>query len=125
MEEKVSIKIETIEDGFISVQFFGIRKLNEMTANWRKIGNIVNDSCNNILIYDSMAGEVGIKEICMLIEMLSEYYYYIHNKIAVVFADNLSYKYNTHYFEIFARNLGLNVRHFANKMDAVNWFFQK
>lgn len=118
MEDKLSLNVGTLKEAFIKVHFKGKRDINQMIDNWFNLHNIIVDY-KNILIIDSMEGELSIQGICLLFEMISENDFFMHKRIAILLNDAASY--NTHFFDIFAKNWGLNIRHFSNEDDAIAW----
>ena len=119
MEDKISILIEKREDRFIKVCFSGERYANEWINSWMKTRSLINCPCEKILIIDNMQGEIITEGICLLTEMLSEYNFYREKKIAVVLKESNSY--SAHFFDVFAKNWGLNIKHFIIVTEALEW----
>jgi hypothetical protein len=116
MEDKLSLNVGILKEALIKVHFKGKRDINQMIDNWFNLHNIAADY-KNILIIDSMEGELSTQGICLLFEMISENDFFMQKRIAILLDDTASY--NTHFFDIFAKNWGLNIRHFSNEDDAL------
>lgn len=119
MEEKVTLNVEALKNDLCKIQFSGKRYIDKLIDNWLEIRHVINNPCEKLLIVDDMTGEISAEGICLLVEMLSEYDFYRHKKIAIVLPDKNSY--SSHFFDVYAKNWGINTKHFDNETDAVNW----
>jgi hypothetical protein len=119
MKERELFAVEKLEDRIAKIEFIGNRDINEYLDGWLGLRKVVNKPYSKILIVDKMPGEISSEGICLLIEMLSEYKFYEKQKIAVVLAQSNAY--NTRFFDVVAKNWGLNIKHFADEEEAANW----
>jgi hypothetical protein len=123
MSEIDSVHICTLGNGIYKIELSGKRSINNMIDGWLRLKGKINASCKNLLVVDNMKGEISPEGICLFIEILSEYHFYSENKIAIILNDENSY--STRFFDAFAKNWGLNIKHFADEEIAANWLKQK
>lgn len=123
MEENAPIQNITLEYDFTNIKLSGKRDINSFIDDWLSIRNNLSGSTKNILINDTMAGEISQEGICLLLEVLSEYNFYNNKKIAIILNDTNSY--NTRFFDVFAKHWGMNIKHFINEKEAVCYLIKQ
>jgi hypothetical protein len=119
MKEREPFAIEKLEDRIAKIEFLGNRNINEFIDSWLGIRNVIDESCTKLLVVDNMKGAISAEGICLLIEMLSEYKFYEKKKIAVVLAESNAY--SPRFFDVIARNWGINTKHFTCETEALEW----
>jgi hypothetical protein len=119
MEEKVLSKVEMTENGLFKIEFSGKRCASQMVESWLEIKNAANGFCKSLLVVDNMKGEINPEGVCLLTELLSEYYFYKEKKIAILLNNKDSY--SPRFFDLFAKSWGLNTKHFTCETEALEW----
>jgi hypothetical protein len=118
MQERDFAGVLKVRDGIVEIEFSGDRNINKYIGSWLEIKNAGNAS-QKVFVIDNMKGELSSEGVCLLIEMLSEYSFYRKKKIAVVLAEENAY--STRFFDVIAKNWGLNIQHFKNETEALDW----
>lgn len=121
MEGNNSLEVEVLEDGLLKACFRGERGIEQVIDNWLQIRSFTEEVCNKLLILDFMTGKMCAGEISFLLEVLAEYNYFKKKKIAIVLDNDNSH--TQRFFEIYSKNLGIDIKHFFNEKAAMMWLF--
>lgn len=111
-----------LSEKFDRIQFIGKRTLDISIKVWTDLSQLINNAHKNLLIMDEMTGVMNANEISRLIESIRENSSYKQKRIAIVLEESISY--NSRFFDIVAKNIGIRIKHFNNEKDATDWLTQ-
>lgn len=108
-----------LNDSIVKTTFIGKRVEYLYFDFWMEVKDLVNSNNKHVLIHDLMTGKISIEGITTLLEMLSCLSVFSNLKIAIILSSKDSY--SEKFFDTFAKNWGLNIRHFNNEEDGLAW----
>lgn len=104
---------------YFRIEFLGKRTLNTMIKNWCTLKKIIKHLPVKLLIDDMMNGKFSTYDISYL---FTEMDINISVRIAIILLEKESY--NHRFFESVAMFNSINMKHFSNETEAVNWLLQ-